>query len=298
MSHKKTTEEFIRESNKIHSNKYDYSKTEYVGAHKKVCIICPIHGEFQQEPNMHLRGQGCPKCSGNYKWTTNEWIDEAIKKHGSRYDYSKVNYVNKKHKVEIVCKIHGSFMELPYEHLCGHGCSKCSKKHNYTTEEWAYEANKVHNGRYDYSKTNYINSKTKVCIICKEHGEFLQLPTHHLNGVGCPMCKNVWKLEEKIKLLCDKNDIKYNRQKRFDWLGLQSLDFYLVDYKIAIECQGVQHFRPIRQFGGDLEFNKILERDQRKKILCDKHNVKLFYVNYNEDAENKFNEILNKANGK
>ena len=59
----KTTEQFIEEANKVHNNKYDYSLTEYKRAKIKVKIICPVHGIFEQIPNNHLAGQGCPECS-------------------------------------------------------------------------------------------------------------------------------------------------------------------------------------------------------------------------------------------
>lgn len=91
------------------------------------------------------------------------------------------------------------------------------------------------------------------------------------------------------------NNIKYERFKHFDWLGRQSLDFYLPDYNIGIECQGEQHFKPIKYFGGEDKFNKIVERDKRKLELCQNNNVKLLFINYNnkeKDLENAKNTIL------
>lgn len=72
MPKKKTKEEFIKDARKVHGDKYDYSKVEYVGSKIKVCIICPKHGEFWQTPSHHFEGKGCPKCSGNYIPTTEE----------------------------------------------------------------------------------------------------------------------------------------------------------------------------------------------------------------------------------
>lgn len=57
-----TTEEFITKARAVHGDKYDYSKAEYINNHKKVCIICPAHGEFWQKPNNHLNGHGCSSC--------------------------------------------------------------------------------------------------------------------------------------------------------------------------------------------------------------------------------------------
>jgi len=61
-SYKKTTQEFIKDSIKIHNSKYSYSNTVYKGAKDKVEIICKEHGSFYQEPTNHLQGQGCSEC--------------------------------------------------------------------------------------------------------------------------------------------------------------------------------------------------------------------------------------------
>lgn len=292
MSHRKTTEEFINGANEIHNGKYDYSKVEYIRAHSKVCIICPEHGEFWQEPNQHLKGCGCPKCSGKYQWTTNEWIQEASIRNNNFYIYQNTHYINKSTKLTVTCPIHGDFNIMPYDHLCGHGCPKCVGKYHYTTEEWIEKANKVHCWKYNYSKTKYINSTSKVCIICPKHGEFWQNASHHLNGVECPMCGNVSKLEDKTKHLLLLLNVEYEQQKRFKWLGLQSLDFYLPQFCAAIECQGTQHFNEKEHFGGNDGLLKTKERDERKRKLCIENNVKLYYINYNENVEDKLNKIL------
>ena len=292
MSHRKNTEEFIKEANIIHNGKYDYSKVEYSRAHSKVCIICPEHGEFWQEPNQHLKGYGCPKCSGKYQWTTKEWIQEASIRNNNFYIYKNTHYINKSTKLTVTCPIHGDFNIIPYDHLCGHGCPKCVGKYHYTNEEWIEKANKVHCGKYNYSKTKYVNSTSKVCIICPKHGEFWQNAGHHLSGVGCPMCGNVSRLENKTKEILQSLNIEYEQQKRFQWLGLQTLDFYLPQFCTAIECQGIQHFNEREHFGGSDGLLKVKERDTRKRKLCVENNVNLYYINYNENVEDKLNEIL------
>ena len=70
----------------------------------------------------------------------------------------------------------------------GYGCDWCAKKHRYTTEEWIEEAIAIHGDKYDYSKVNYVNSKTEINIICRTHGVFSQLPSEHLAGKGCKWC--------------------------------------------------------------------------------------------------------------
>lgn len=121
---KLNTSDFISKAKLIHRDKYDYSKVNYIGSKDKICIICPKHGEFWQTPNSHLQGQGCPKCVGLNK-TNDEWINEARVVHHDKYDYSNVNYINAKTKVNIICPIHGEFSQIPSVHLNGHGCPKC-----------------------------------------------------------------------------------------------------------------------------------------------------------------------------
>ena len=190
---KKTTEQFIKEAKAIHGDKYDYSKVNYKGCFEKVCIICPIHGEFWQTPAMHLSGQGCSKCCGRKRKTKEEFIEDAKKVHGNKYDYSKVNYVNNKTKVIITCPIHGDFLQRPDRHLFGCGCNKCgydntAEKCKTSLEDFIKRAKEIHGDKYDYSKVVYVNNHTKVCIICPIHGEFWQTPRTHLMGRGCPIC--------------------------------------------------------------------------------------------------------------
>ena len=115
--------------------------------------------------------------------TTEEFIEKAKKVHGDRYNYSKVEYKNNCIKVIIVCKIHDGFKQKPNGHLNGKGCPKCVGQ-NKTTKELIKQFNKIHRNKYDYSKVEYINSRTKVIIICKKHGEFSQTPNNHLRKRG------------------------------------------------------------------------------------------------------------------
>ena len=276
-----TTEEWIVSARKLHGDKYDYSKVEYVGVHNKVCIICPEHGEFWQTPNEHKKGCGCPKCVNRCVYTTEEWITSARKVHGDKYDYTKVNYVNSRTKICIICPEHGEFWQEAISHLRGCGCPKCGGSYVPTKEEWIASINKVHNGKYDYSKVKYINANTKICIICPKHGEFWQKPKHHTQGAGCPKC-NLSHLERGVMNYLDEVGITYDYQKRFNWLGLQSLDFYLPDYNVGVECQGEQHFFPVDFAGKGVEwackhFDKLISRDKRKKALCEEHGIKLLY---------------------
>ena len=290
-----TKEEFIEKSRKKHGDKYDYSNVEYHGALKNVCIICPEHGKFWQKASGHLRGQGCPKCGGNYIPTTEEWIENARNVHGGKYDYSKVKYIDSKSKVCIKCPIHGGFEQTPHNHLGGQGCPTCGKCIP-TKEEWIVSARKKHGEKYDYSKVEYVNARTKVCIICPEHGEFWQMSYKHLSGSGCPKC-NLSHLERSVMNYLDGVEIDYEHQKHFKWLKQQSLDFYLPDYNVGIECQGEQHFFPVDFAGKGVKwackmFNKTNSRDKQKKVLCEEHDIKLLYFGNVPNYETFLGEVV------
>ena len=119
--------------------------------------------------------------------TTKSFIEKANSVHKNKFDYSKVNYVNSKTKVCIICPKHGEFWQTPGSHLSGRGCNLCSKPiHN--TESFIAEAKKVYGDKYDYSKVEYVDSHTKVIVICPIHGEFLVSPNNHIKGRGCYKC--------------------------------------------------------------------------------------------------------------
>ena len=298
--HHRTTQEFIEIAKSVHNDKYDYSKTEYINSSTKVRVICPKHGEFWQMPNNHLRGQGCPICKNEKKSlistsNTEEFVKKAKQVHGNKYDYSKVKYIDAKTKVCIICPIHGKFYQTPNSHLMGRGCFECGllscKPKSLTTEEFIEKARKIHGDKYDYSKVKYVNTYTKICIICPKHGEFWQTPNCHLNGKGCPLC-NESHLERDIRFLFDNNKINYEYRKRnFDWLNGLELDFYLPDYNVAIECQGIQHFIP-KSFGGNekSKFSKQIELDELKSLKCKNNGVKLIYYSYKNIVPKNWNK--------
>ena len=187
------TESFISKAISVHGDKYDYSKVEYKNNRNKVTLVCKVHGEFLQTPSEHLNGSGCIDCAGLRKKTTEQFIGEAILKHGKKYDYSKSNYLNNRTKIKIICPIHGEFKQVAYVHLNGGGCKDCSyeiagKKRLKGIDDFITEANEIHENRYDYSKSIYKGTHKKIEIICDTHGSFNQTPKAHLTGQGCPEC--------------------------------------------------------------------------------------------------------------
>ena len=365
-----STFEFIEKARQTHGSKYDYSKVEYTKCRTKVCIICPEHGEFWQKPTNHLNGCGCPKCAyfarkhGNKKFkTTEDFVTKCTKIYGERYDYSKTQYngankpiivfdnikkcevittptylltkkystkermckenfvkkakeihgdkyiydeteyVNSLTKIKYVCPKHGLIEQLPLNHL-RYGCRHCSKEHtarltSSNTEEFIKKAKEIHGDKYDYSKVNYINTNTKVCITCPKHGEFWQIPSKHLHGHGCPKC-NRSHLEDEMSLFLCNNDIKFIEQYAPPFLkngkGQQRLDFYLPEYKIAIECQGIQHFTDIFYIKST-KSTSIIERDIIKYNKCKNNEITiLYYTTKNNLLTKKCCEIYNNEN--
>lgn len=182
-----TNTEFIQKAQKIHEDKYNYEKVEYVNNATPITIVCSTHGEFSQRPNDHLNGNGCPKCAGNIKKSTEEFINDAKIIHGATYDYSKVNYLSNSEQVTIICPQHGLFDQTPIIHLRGSGCPKCGNNIR-NNEEFIQKAISIHGNKYDYSKTQFRDSREHITIICKEHGEFSQIAGNHLLGKGCSGC--------------------------------------------------------------------------------------------------------------
>lgn len=198
----KTTEQFIEDAKKMHGNRYDYSKAKYVNARSKAKIICPEHGEFEQAVDNHLRGRGCPDCGKDVKRkTTEQFIEDAKKVHGDKYDYSEVKYINNKSKVTIVCPRHGEFKQTPNNHLKGFICPACSKSnirkdYEKGLNKFMFKMDKLYNGKYEFSLKGYRGISTRVKIKCPNHGIIKSNCGFLLKGLGCPECH-----AEKLKKL-------------------------------------------------------------------------------------------------
>ena len=288
-----TLNEFIEKSNQIHNGKYSYDKVNYVNAETKVCIICPKHGEFWQAPHSHLRGQGCPKCGrerniNSIKITNEAFIEKATQIHGGKYDYSKCIYKDSNTKVKIICPIHGEFWQIASSHLNGHGCVKCANigKLN-TISDFIKLSNNKHHGKYDYSRVNYINNATKVCIICPKHGEFWQRPDNHIKGQGCPKCGQITSKaeDEIINILKDFCPQRHNRTL----LEGKEIDIYLHNLKLGIEYNGLRWHS--EEFGKDHRYHldKLNE--------CNEQGIRLIqifedeWINHREICESKLKQI-------
>ena len=269
----KDNDDVINALKQVHGDKYDYSMVEYVSEKTPIKIKCQEHGIFEQTFNTHKKGHGCPKCSGYFMDAT-LFIEKAKKTHSDKYDYSLVNYKNSKNKIKIICPIHGEFEQAPNNHLGGNGCPKCkglsiTEKKTKTTEEFIIEANLIHNNRYDYSLSNYLNCKDYVNIICSEHGEFSQLADSHLRGCGCPKCGlNYDKSEGEVKEFIKSIGVLYveNTKKIISPL---ELDIYIPSHNLAIEFDGLYWHS---------EIHKPSNYHLNKTELCEKQGIQLIHI--------------------
>ena len=293
-------EEIIRRCNEVHKNKYIYSLVTAEKVTDKIKIICPEHGLFEQFAFQHIKGACCPICAAKEgrkrkrksTMTQDSFIERATKKHNGFYLYDKTNFISRNKKITVTCPNHGDFVVLAKNHLHGSGCPQCAREKNgikcrKTQEEFIRRAKEIHGNRYIYDKTIYITLEDPVTITCPNHGDYIQTPTSHLNGHGCPHCHRS-KGEVRVANFLNKNGIKYEIQKKIPNLNLFGgrkyflLDFYIPIYNVIIEYNGEQHYKSVGWFGGDKNYKIQKLRDESLRQYCKGHNIKLIEIPYTD----------------
>jgi hypothetical protein len=323
-----TTEEFIKRAKKIHEDNFDYSETMYIDAHTNIKIKCKQHNKiFEQQPCSHLNGAGCEDCKADKIGATHrqdlEWfIEKANEVHNNKYDYSQVIYKNSREKVLIKCKEHGEFYQIAGAHIFGRGCYDCGQiksadKCRNSLDEFIEKSVKFHGEKYDYSKVNYINNKTKIIIICKNHGEFSQEPSSHMRGWGCIKCLYcpnclLFRTNGQICFCCKgiDNKIKYIKEKELAVIKFlrENLSEYEFTHNksVGTECTGGRLYPDVR-FDFNY-YNLIVEIDEFEHrgtgYECDKARMydiiaKLgmpcIFIRYNPDNKDSSLEILSET---
>jgi hypothetical protein len=227
-----TMEWFLQKAIETHGDKFEYSCSVYSGTANPIEIMCKSHEIFKTTPYRHLHGDGgCKLCqyeksSKRQISTTETFIEKAILKHGSKYDYSKVDYKGNKIDVIIICRIHGGYPQKPSDHLAGCGCPMCKYEkvglnNSDNKETFIEKAILKHGSKYDYSKVDYKGNKIDVIIICRIHGDFATRPNNHLNGAECSYCKHkkvhpLTCLSLKFPEIIEEWDYEKNGEKRPD----------------------------------------------------------------------------------
>lgn len=241
----------------------------------------------------------------NLRQNTVWFIEKAKEIHGSKYDYSKSEYINSRIKICIICPEHGEFWQTSSNHFNSvNCCSVCanisrSNKEKNSTVHFIRKAKEIHGDKYDYSKVVYKNNYSDVCIICPDHGDFFQPPNRHTTfKSGCPQCRES-KGERLIKRWLRDNNIMFESEYRFsDCRNSLPLpfDFYLPELNTCIEYDGIQHFKPIDRFGGTEVFNRTLENDRIKESYCEDNSISLIRVRYDQNVPEVLSELFQSGN--
>lgn len=191
----RTKKDWLEIWNKSHNNKFDYQLVpDFFLGKDRITVICPTHGQWETTATEHAK-RGCPGCWNDRRGTKTreEWIKLLSETHNNEYDYSKLpNELGYNTRITIVCPKHGDFEMKTANHYSNKNkCPKCSYENRFTSkEEWLRKFKEAHNDKYDYSKSDIVDNKTPIIIICPEHGEFKQAPMVHSLGKGCLECYN------------------------------------------------------------------------------------------------------------
>lgn len=207
-----------------------FNVNDYINNKSVVKLTCPEHGDISGLPgNVLKREHLCSVCAG-YKLDKASFVARAKELHSDKYDYSKVKFVCSSDKVTIICRKHGQFMQTPFMHLNGRGCSKCAAEDSrISEEEFLDRAKKKHGNKYKYS--NYKKATELVTIECPKHGYFEQKAASHLDGRGCKKCgddKQSLTTEEFISRAKKVHGDKYDYTKTV---------YRRSDIKVTIACK-------------------------------------------------------------
>jgi hypothetical protein len=261
-------EEFIKKSIVKFGNKFDYSKFNYVNAKTKSIIICPVHKDFFQTPDKHLRSKyGCKLCweiekkkikrdyvKGPNIISKDEFLGRCYEKFGDKFKYDLSNYNGfVGDYIKITCSEHGDFYTKPNIHLLSnntYGCKLCANDNRVLNKTQTYDdviekLSNIYNDKYiypEYNRDTYINKRSKIDIICPDHGLFVKSVQKHQSGQYCFECKiknmvfnNILVGGYTEKLFEDKPELKDKKSKLY-YLRINNGDYY----KIGITTVSVE----------------------------------------------------------
>lgn len=151
--------------------------------------------------------------------TTESFIAEAKEIYGDHYDYSKVDYKNRDHRVVVTCPVHGDFQVYAREHLDGKGCPKCEKG-----EKFLVKLKQKFGDKFGLDEFVYDSSTSPVTLICPTHGAFSRKPQQILSlQFGCPMCGSDAKDEIHNAAVARKAAAKAEKQREIDEMNARKL---------------------------------------------------------------------------
>lgn len=279
-----------------------YELVEWVN-YADVTVKCKDCGNIRHTTADNILRFGCKPCSMKpyqdaQRKTKEQFIEEARAKHGDKYDYSKVQYVNINTKVCIICPEHGEVWMKPSKHLKGQNCPKCMGMYK-QKEDFLEMAEQRYGHSFIYDKVNFINMSTPVTITCPIHGDFQVTPTNHINsGCACHQCTES-SGEKAVNSILTELDIPFTRELTI--INPYSEHNFRVDFYIQynennyiIEYNGIQHYRSVNLWGGDLAFKMRQERDAFLEKYCQENNIKLLVIKYdNKDIKQTIIDFFN-----
>lgn len=206
-------EEFKRRAIETHGDKYAYDKESYVDYSTDMNILCKKHGWFKQKPYKHVKGQNCKYCareqqSKRQRLTHSQYIERNKAVHGDKYIY-KGEYKGQDIETEIICPIHGSFLQKPIKHWQGQGCPKCNQSHlerevemmlKETMEDFKYQATKADLNFLGMMSIDFYLPKYNLAIECQG--------IQHFEDSGMLKSENVVKRDSLKYKLCEDNNVK------------------------------------------------------------------------------------------
>ena len=210
----------------------------------------------------------------------NKFLEKAKNKFGERYGYELIEHgINKQEKIPIICKQHGIFTK--------NRKIKRNRPTRLTNLEFINKSIEIHGKKFDYSKVNYTKNNKKVEILCSIHGSFYTTPDSHLNmKTGCPKCNSSFG-ERTIEKWLSENNIEYTKEHSYlDLLGKRlgklRFDFFIEKHNLLIEYDGQQHFKPIKQFGGEEYLKQLIIHDNIKNEYAMINKINLLRISYSE----------------
>lgn len=283
----KTQDEFIKELAEVNPNLEVIGK--YINNHTKIDYRCKVcNHKFSTIPkDLLYKKVDCTFCNGGYRRTHDEFVSELAELKPTLEIIGR--YINNKTLIKFKCKVCGYTHEtLASSLLYDDGaCARCSKRERKTTERFIEEMRDI-NPNLEITG-EYVNVKTKVeyrCRVCNRTHE--SNPTDMLNGHGCPYCGQFSKGETAVRNILSKWEIDFVEQKRFiDCRNVYPLpfDFYLKDYNLCVEYQGLQHYEPTSFAHHNKEsmeenLKGVQFRDQIKRDYCTANNINLLEIPY------------------
>lgn len=323
-------EKFIEICNVTHNNKYDYSETTFTDPNEYITIRCPDHGLFSIPRYSHMYGHGCKLCGNLSKKnkltkTTETFIVDCKRIHDDKFDYSKVNYVDAKTPVTIICNFHNDFFIRPKIFLSNkHGCNKCAAilgpiNNRSTKEHYVELARKKYGDLYDYTDTVYVDLNTEITIGCREHGPYKRTAEGHLCGRTCPKCIAcpkcfLWRTYGKLCSYCKpKNENKlFQKTKEMKIVNFLKASIpnkqFIHNKSVGGRFSGGHLFPDIRFDCGKYHLIVEIDEDQHRHkyyncetkrmndIIADLQ-IACIFIRYNPDSkESDPNVLLDKVN--